>query len=363
MKIVFTSDRAYARAIKVSEVLLDRGHEIIFLTGVMDSYPVAYMEMGQKVSFGTEVEYIKQLSRIKGIDLIVAQNFPSWHGLVAKKVYPDTPLIFDIQDSARCLFSQPEISEDDVIKVADGVTLLGEFYLDAIPEVKHKLNHVFYSCMPKRQVPKDNKPQIDGILYEGAVNGKHEEDSPWGWRDFRSVCATLADAAIPVFMQMPDQKYADEYIFYGATPLYPTCGAKLIEEMTAYTWGICGYDDLKKGEVQKQGYLPNKLFEYIAAGIPTISYNTGAVGEFVEKHNIGAVAKTKDDIIRIFKDKDLQKRLQKNVRKARLDLTMEAQMDDILAFFETVIRSVKEKKNGGEQDLSVSGDVSRDTEG
>jgi glycosyltransferase involved in cell wall biosynthesis len=303
------------------------------------------MQAGMHCGYRTQEEFARQLRKIKNIDLMISQNFTSWHGYLAKRIRKDVPLIFDIQDSARTIFGEPELAEDITIKEADGITLLSEFYLDEIPEVKHKKNIVFYSYLPKAHFPEVDRPKVHGIVHEGALNWGEQSQSKWAWRDFRSVCAFLSDSGVPVFLQLPGLEPAAEYFQYGAIPLLPQLSKQMIEQMTAFTWGICGYDRNGKGEVQKDGYLPNKLFEYIASGIPTISYNTKAVGEFVTKHEVGVVANNHQDIVDIFNNRELQQRLEKNVKEKRHLMSMEVQLPQIYSFFNEVIEDVKGKQN------------------
>jgi glycosyltransferase involved in cell wall biosynthesis len=46
--------------------------------------------------------------------------------------------------------------------------------------------------------------------------------------------------------------------------------------------------------------MPNKLFEYLAAGLPILVYGADEVAEFVSKHEVGVVVDKLEDIPKVY---------------------------------------------------------------
>jgi len=80
--------------------------------------------------------------------------------------------------------------------------------------------------------------------------------------------------------------------------------------------------------------MPNKLFEYIAAGIPTIVLNAKEAGEFVEKHELGVFIKDINDIPKIYADHQKYRRI---VREKRHQFTAESQAEKIVRIYDSII--------------------------
>jgi glycosyltransferase involved in cell wall biosynthesis len=73
--------------------------------------------------------------------------------------------------------------------------------------------------------------------------------------------------------------------------------------------------------------MPNKFFEYMAAGIPVIVYKADAVAELVNKHGLGVVLDKPSDVKHL--DKLPYDKLVENVLKFRKENSLEGQRDKL----------------------------------
>ena len=81
--------------------------------------------------------------------------------------------------------------------------------------------------------------------------------------------------------------------------------------------------------------LPNKAFEYIACGLPILTFPHRTLKDFVEKEKVGIVV---DDLN--FKEKLVDAEdLRENVMKKRFDYTVEGKINDLTDFYEKIIDS------------------------
>lgn len=87
--------------------------------------------------------------------------------------------------------------------------------------------------------------------------------------------------------------------------------------------------------------LPNKLFEYVMAGIPILGSNLPEIGQFVKKYKVGFIVKenTVDGFINALRD--IQKldaeSLKINIDQARKQFTWEEQKKALLDVYESIL--------------------------
>ena len=81
--------------------------------------------------------------------------------------------------------------------------------------------------------------------------------------------------------------------------------------------------------------MPNKLFSYLAAGLPVVAYNAAECAEFIEKHGVGIVIEKIDDL----RDRyDEHEGIREVVKEKRHEFTMETQVNKIKSLYEHVRR-------------------------
>jgi glycosyltransferase involved in cell wall biosynthesis len=145
-----------------------------------------------------------------------------------------------------------------------------------------------------------------------------------------------------VFCLMGWSPTEDEYRQYAATKSYSErvifCGSVPYDELHAYTSsadiGMCFIEPIS---FSYELALPNKLFEYAMAGLPTLVSDLPAMREIIDKHNTGLIISPKSQPKELAeKIKELIERKNEiihNCDLARDSFSYESQRAGIVGFF------------------------------
>lgn len=158
---------------------------------------------------------------------------------------------------------------------------------------------VFNNCASAADLPRRRLPKLsaqDGkthIVYEGGMGGSSH-------RDFIDLFADLGQAGLVVHMypRSYDPELAQRL---GANPNLryhqPLSPRQIMEEMTQYDLGIIPFN-LDKG-VRRflDSTLANKLFEYLAAGLPVVASDLQSYRDYFAQHPVGFTFSSASDII------------------------------------------------------------------
>jgi glycosyltransferase involved in cell wall biosynthesis len=221
---------------------------------------------------------------------------------------------------------------DAVITVSDAIFSIVRQQGYRLPEI----THVYENYLPERFVPK-KLPRIDRnisnrpirIVYEGFLssNGSHY--------DLRAIFRALAKEGLEVHIY-PSRDNSDYRALADAVPniIYYShhTPEKLFEEITQYDFGWTGFKDTVN-TVHLDTVLPNKLFEYIACGLPVISFPHEALRNFLETQRMGLVIDAVSGLTEQLKAPQMLA-VRENVRRHRWDFTVEANMGRIMRIYQ-----------------------------
>jgi len=130
----------------------------------------------------------------------------------------------------------------------------------------------------------------------------------------------------------PSRDNADYQILADTTPnivYHPSLAPeRLFEEITQYDFGWAGFNDTLN-RVHLDTVLPNKLFEYIACGLPVIGFKHKSLQHFLEKHRLGFVVDAVSGLADRLRDPEIDV-LRENIRIRRRDFTVEANIGMIV---------------------------------
>lgn len=199
--------------------------------------------------------------------LIHVHNEPNWPVIIAKE-NQSAPVIMDVHDvtSARPgSFIDPY--EEAAYDAADAFVFVTEQQRDFCISKGFKVEGKPYACIgnfasDSTIVERKNLPQLGGVVYAGGADPRGTVDS---WRDLSPVADALAKSDIPfnIFAGNPGVDYG---LVHGMVMEYRV----LINRLSQFGWGFTG---VPVPNSAWEHSLPNKVYEYLAAGIPFIALN------------------------------------------------------------------------------------------
>ncbi|UCG12140.1 MAG: hypothetical protein JSU72_16795 [Deltaproteobacteria bacterium] len=106
----------------------------------------------------------------------------------------------------------------------------------------------------------------------------------------------------------------------------------LFEEITQYDFGRAGFND-RLNRLHLDTVLPNKLFEYIACGLPVIAFPHEALKHFLETNRAGLVIDRISGLAERLRGLEMTT-VRGNVRRQRWDFTVEANVEFIVNIYQ-----------------------------
>lgn len=222
------------------------------------------------------------------VDLFHVHNEPNWIFKVVKE-NTDKPVIWDIHDwtslgSHRLPF---EIEmEGWALTHADGFCVPSQGYYRRIRALTDKPTALVYSKVPKELYPPDRTHTHPGLVYEGGTKGKSDLEYNYPYRNWSAF-------AQEVVKHSQEQMYfytsndGEDFAHYENPNIHmerPVLYNELLFRLGTHTAGLVGSPyPLRDFEDS----MPNKLFEYVSAGIPVIIVNAPEAQRFAEFHGLG----------------------------------------------------------------------------
>lgn len=357
IRILYLSERCCPRVFKQGQEVLEAGLDVSFLQQTM---PDAF-----KPILPNQFYYINRKDlgpKIKALapDVVHVHAEPAWLGWFAKECLPDTPVIFDAHDLNYCRSGGKTIEEDErkTLNDVDGVICPSYAYQKAVTEgFGVELSEVIYSMVNEKDYPDiDEMPRVNGIVYEGGMVATSDEERAKGqvrYNDYRSLAVELFNARIPLHCYPGRAEFADEYIQAGVVWHYSYTYQHLLRQLTRYDWGLVG------SPFQNPAWdsaMPNKLFDYIAAGIPILVYNAKEVAELVREYDLGIVIEADNSVDAVKRIREIYDRggsdgmsthdyYRLNVQKARKRFTMAKEMPKLISFYARVMKVCQTSKS------------------
>lgn len=305
MKIVMVARHCCIRVQKMALPLMKKGHEVHVIANKMPAFGDKYET---STLYQNHEQLVAAIKLHRDADLFHVHNEPSWYVTIIKQTLGDVPVILDVHDSmlVRIKADDPNpdrvrisVDERNNFQLADGLVFVNEPMAEMVlSEYTLKQPHcVLPSYVPGGLYRVDAWKYLGGIVYEGRVDIADEltQDMEFfSYCDYTKLADAFHEARIGFNLYTPrsDEKiqkhYQDRAMWRGSYP-YDT----LIRKLGRHDWGLVG--NIDKHPAWEMA-LPNKLFEYIAAGVPVIAMNAPLCGEFVEEHGVGIAVESVEEI-------------------------------------------------------------------
>ena len=189
---------------------------------------------------------------------------------------------------------------------------------------------------PARRAPRrDAAPRI---VYQGTLsaNGGHY--------DLRGMFAAIA--AQGVELDVYPARDAPEYRSIPGIRLHETLpAAELLPVLAGYDWGWAGFNAALNGP-HLDTALPNKLYEYLACGLPVITLDHRALRRMLREEGAGIALDDVGELAAALAASDFAA-LRERVAAARPRFTVEHQIDRIAAVYREVADTVASEALAG----------------
>lgn len=336
MKIGFVTKHNCIRVTKQAIPLMNAGHELHLFTNSLN-FTEYYTTVSYYDSFKGLSNAIKQYP---DIDIWHIHNEPSFMAFKVREVFPDAKIVLDMHDSNYVRYPQDfKINGDEPIAWYEEDVSIDSADALVVPSVtmgKMITERTGRDCtVIPSAVPKDNFMVSMNKVRGGLIsNGGHSlpgspEDS---WRDYTKLYGEMNHRkklfiACPQFTFNQEDKLKDHYAKYGTLKKldYPSlitfasqCSWNLVGNYQGWVWNVA---------------LPNKFFDAVAAGTPSVVFNCPEVERIVKELDIGIVVKSVDELIDRWMEHK-EKRI--NLYKARHALSMEAFLPRLEKLYETL---------------------------
>ncbi len=336
MKIVFVSHHSCIRVHKTALPLIEGGqHQIHLLANKWTSFAESYTTFGHWLEVGQLYNLIKL--HAPTTDVWHVHNEPSWFVTMIKEICPDTPVVLDIHDSFAARVT-PQEQEDiyekegkEIVRItgeernnfqlADALIFPGRSFAKVITD-EFKLTQpqiVLPSYLPRRLYRYNIQDWLGGLVYEGKIQLNTEARHSYGFR----YCQYLEMAKKCKELNMDFHLYSrddDEFnrVYKDYAILHkPEHFTEMLKVIARHDWGLVGNI---MPSTQWDVAFPNKLFEYIATGVPVVAINAKECGEFVEKEGIGISIKSVEELAnRWGEHREIRKTLIKKREKYSMD--------------------------------------------
>lgn len=301
MYVVMVAGHACIRVQKMAIPLIQKGHEVHLIAGKVPSFWPNY----KSFSLCSDIDqYLAAIKLHPNADVFHCHNEPSWFVTAVKEVFPNKPAIMDVHDSYLTRYTPDEVDEKmekgekavrilteerNNFQLADALDFPGESFADLVcGEFGLKQPRlVLPSYVPLCFYQYTTRDWHGGLVYEGKVNlpeetkGMHFGFEYCDYTDLMKRCKAM-EMDFHLYSGRDDAKFKEH--FMEAFIHKPLAYEELLKSIGRHDWGLVGNTIKTK---QWEVAVPNKMFEYISAGVPVVAMNAGVCSDFLLETGMG----------------------------------------------------------------------------
>lgn len=347
MKIVKVSHHSCIRVHKEAMPLIQEGHKVHLLAEKWVEYASVYHTFGHWLDMAQLHNLIKL--HAKDTDIFHVHNEPSWFVTLIKETC-DVPVVLDVHDSFSARVTEDEkeeafkkdgtelvritAEERNNFQLADALVFPGKAFGDAIRE-EFGLTQpylVLPSYLPRHLYRYNIQDWYGGLVYEGKIQLNVEGRLSRGFRycDYLGFAKECRRFGMDFHLySRNDKEFVKAYDGYALVH-EPVPYPQLMKAIARHDWGLVGnLTSTPEWEVA----FPNKLFEYIAAGVPIVAINAKECEDFVTEHGIGIAVESVEDLAWRWRE---HRRCRDNLIKKRMEWCMEAHVNELVNLYQEV---------------------------
>ncbi len=345
MEIAFVTEHTCIRVTKEAIALKLAGHNVHLISKKLltpDWYESQmYIDCPKKV---------EEAARIYApfVDIFVVHNEPSWFAALIKKTVPHKKVVLEYHDSKywymdsdkEILLPNEKITwyeEDYTVDLVDGFIVPSQACLE---EVRTRTDKPI-AWLPPAALRNQYKWHANnfggGLCSQGghAVPGEYMRPAEH-WRDYTKLykylkgrCAIYAYS--PTFTDT-EHKVAEYYKGLGAI-VNVLSYDPLIDAIGQHSWNLVG--NWITHDVWKYSN-PNKFYDALAAGTPSVVFNTASIKEIVEETKMGIFVNHPDELLERWGE---HRECRKNVMLYREKYAMENFIGRAIDLYKEVLKA------------------------
>lgn len=285
------------RLLKESQALLSNGVECDIFCNI----PGDVAHIWNHVHLWVDDSQLRREMRDSNVDVFHVHNQPDELLQMIGKDY--RPTICDVHDLHSVITGEIRMAERAIYDRSDGILHVsapmqehfrkvhGNGKPDTVIENFNSKAWLAYAREKERPYPGPKDPLrivYEGGLLGGKVGGKTEsgaDETTFAYYDQRDSVMAFKEAGIefhiyPGPCQTGEETHKEIGAIVHPTGRMPT----MLPEIGTYRWGFIGnINKYRQWDVA----MPNKMFDYITAGIPVVAFNARTAGEFLEREGMG----------------------------------------------------------------------------
>jgi hypothetical protein len=289
---------------------------------------------------------LSAIKRFGDADIFHCHNEPSYFVTAVKENHPDIPCVLDVHDSYAARLTSEEweklmddgkfairltTEERNNFQLADGLVFPGTVFSEIV-KGEYALDQpsiVLPSYLPQSWFRYSMREYLGGLTYEGRVNTKEEcEQAPnmygFVYCEYEDLAKKAHELGMDFHLYTIRKEPEFRKIYKDIAIIHEPCNMKeLVKNLSRHDWGLVG-NMMKTTEWEVA--FPNKMFEYIAAGVPVVAMNAPACAEFLESNGLGIGVETLDELAERWKE---HRDIRKNLLKTRLKWSMESHIQEL----------------------------------
>ncbi len=303
LNLLFVQDVPCIRNYKMTTALRSRGHKVSLAYTVK---PLSERYSGltdDTYDENIQITSYRHLWEItKNYDLVHCHNEPDT--LTVAALAGDAPVIHDTHDLISLRDTHdPNVSYFEGIanRAATGRVYSTPYQRDEAKKMYgvDGLSLIFYNYVSQSDISETRLPKLscqDGgvhIVYEGGIGGSAH-------RDFTEFFVQLAkyDIHIHIYPASFSKQHEQFFLQFPRIHYYqPVSPKQIIEKMTQYDFGIIPFNIQNGNKRFLDSTIANKLFEYLAAGLPVLTSNLRSYKDYFAKNSVGMTFRNAEEIL------------------------------------------------------------------
>jgi len=308
LKILMVGKHTCIRVIRETQALKSIGYEVDLLTNKLSYGTEVFNQIGFWHS--QEQFYNFLTERRSKYDIIEVHNEPDFMLIWAKEIVRGnrkTKVIHNAHDVDNIRRKFIPLEERMAFKEADGIIYVSE-PIKGICDRLHSItvpSMVLYNYPTQSMVDSVNMSfgeKSKTLVYEGGVNpigdAPHivEMNKVFKYRDLFPIFKQLIEMGNEVHVYPGNADAFNTGQYTGVILHPPTMFDKLLVEIAQFKYNLCIFNNEDGKEDQVNYTTPNKLWDGLCAGLPTIGCYCKETEKYIDKHKIGWTFSNIEDI-------------------------------------------------------------------